>query len=176
MNIEKADFFTVIQFGTKELFIDKLKLEQCNLDDIMNLRDVNGISLLEKSLISRKFDIALMLLQKGVEINIVSKNNCNELHYLSANLDSIESIEIAQQLVEAGVDLNLPDKKYKNTPFWYLCQKAMQKGGQDFHKLIIICMKKKPDIEWANVSGNTIRSMVADRGDDEMKRIILEEK
>ena len=174
MNIEKADLFTVIQFGTKELFIDKLKMEQCNLDDVMNLRDSNGISLLGKSLISRKFDIASMLLHKGVKLNLVSRDNCNELHYLAANLDSKESIEIAEQLVEAGVDLNLPDKKYKNTPFWYLCQKAIQKGGDNFDLLLKMCMRKQPDIDCVNIVGNTIRSMVEERGSEAIKEIVLE--
>jgi hypothetical protein len=159
-----------------QISIDKLKMEQSNLSDVINLQDNNGISLLEKSLICKKFDIALMILQKGPMLNVVSKDNCNELHYLAASLNDKESIEIAQQLVEAGVNLNLPDKKYKNTPFWYICQKAIQKGGEDFDELIKMCMEKQPDIDCANVAGNTIKGLVKERGNEVIRENVLKEK
>lgn len=136
MNLEKANFFSVIQFGTKEQFIQKLQMESGNLSDIINLKDEDGVSLLEKCLSNRKYDIAQMLMEHGVPFNVISKDNCNELHYLSPNIDSMESLAIAKQLVQMGVDLDLPDKKYKNTPFWYLCEKAIQKNSSDMNELI----------------------------------------
>lgn len=176
MNLEKANFFTVIQFGTKELFIQKLDMERCSLSDIMNIKDENGVSLLEKSLVNRKFDIAQMLIENGVQLNVVSKDNCNELHYISANIDSDESMNIAKQLIEAGVTLNLQDKKYKNTPFWYLCEKAIHKNSQEMNELIKVSMKKTPDLNIPNVVGNTVKSMILERGSKELKEIVLEEK
>lgn len=176
MNLEKANFFTVIQFGTKELFIQKLKMEGCSLSDIMNLKDENEVSLLEKSLISRKFDIAQMLIENGVELNVVSRDNCNELHYLAPNIESKESVAIAQQLIESGVDLNLSDKRYRNTPFWYLCQKAIQKNSQDMNLLIKICMGKRPDLKLSNIAGNSIENMILERGSKELKAIVLEDE
>lgn len=176
MNLEKANFFTIIQFGTKELFIQKLDMERCSLSDIMDLKDETEVSLLEKSLANRKFDIAQMLIENGVQLNVVSKENCNELHYLFANIDSDESMAIAKQLVEAGVTLNLQDKKYKNTPFWYLCEKAIQKNSQEMNELIKVCMKKAPDLNAPNIAGNTVKSMLLERGSKALKEIVLEEK
>lgn len=176
MNLEKANFFTVIQFGTKKLFIKKLDMERCSLSDIVNIKDANGVSLLEISLANRKFDIARILIENDAKINVVSNDRCNELHYLSPNIDSDESITIAKQLIEAGVFLNLQDKKYKNTPFWYLCEKAIQKNSQEMNEIIKVCMKKAPDINVPNVAGNTIKSMLLERGNSALKEIVLEEK
>lgn len=175
MNLEKANFFTVIQFGTKKLFIEKLDIQRCSLSDIINIKDANGVSLLEISLANRKFDIAQMLIENGAQLNVVSKDYCNELHYLSPNIDSDESITIAKQLIRAGVILNLQDKKYKNTPFWYLCEKAIQKNNQEMNELIKVCMKKAPDINVPNVAGNTVASMLLERGSNALKEIVMEE-
>ena len=59
MNINKADYGTIIKFGNLELFKEKIKLEKQNINDILNIVDKNGISLLETSLVSRKFEIAI---------------------------------------------------------------------------------------------------------------------
>ena len=47
----------------------------------------------------------------------------------------------------------------------------MYDNGQDFNKLI-----KNPNIDWANMAGNTIKNMVTERGGKEIKGIILEGK
>ena len=104
MNIERADLFTVIQFDTKELFVEKLKMSCCGLNDISNLKD----------------------------------------------------------------------KKYQNTSFWYLCKKAVQKNNKDMNLLIRLCMEKKPNIDLANIMGNTVRNMLLGRGSNELKEIVLE--
>ncbi len=175
MNLAKANLFTVVQFGTKELFIEKLKMDGYSLSDVTNLRDDKNISLLEKSLICRKFDLSQMLLEENVELNVVSDDNCNELHYLSANLGDGQSFLLAKQLIELGVNLNLPDKKYGNTPFWYLCHKAIQKNNDEMNSLIVLCMKKAPNLDLKNVAGNTVKSMIRERGSEELKRIVLKE-
>ena len=51
MDINKADYGTVIKFGNLELFKEKMKLEKHNIDEVLNIIDKNGVSLLEKSLI-----------------------------------------------------------------------------------------------------------------------------
>lgn len=173
MNLEKATIFVVVQFGTKELFMEKLKMENCSLSDVKNLRDDKNVSLLEMSLIFRKFDISQMLLEEEPDLNVVSDDSCNELHYLAANLSNKDALPIAKQLVELGVDLNLQDKKYRNTAFWYLCQKAIMEDNDDMNSLIISCMRKSPNVDLKNVVGNTVRNMITERGSEELKKIVL---
>lgn len=173
MDIDKANFFTITQFGNKDLFTQKLKKEYCDLNDIKNMRDGNGVSLLEKSLIYRKFDISQLLLDNNVQVNIVSKDNCNELHYLVSNIEGRCSLDIAKQLVELNVDLNLPDKRYGNTPFWYLCELAIRKNKQDIIELIELCMIKSVKLDVPNSINNTVRNLIVQRGSEELKNIVL---
>lgn len=46
MDINKADYGTVIKFGNLELFKEKMKLENQNFGEVINIVDKNGISLL----------------------------------------------------------------------------------------------------------------------------------
>ena len=62
MNVEKADYGTIIKFGTMQDFNTKLQMEGKTIDEVIDIIDKDGISLLEKSLIARKFDIAKILL------------------------------------------------------------------------------------------------------------------
>lgn len=173
MDIERTKYFTIVQFGTKDVLMRKLAGESCTLDDIKDLRDDNGVSLFEKSLSFRNFDISQALLEKNVEVNVVSKDKCNELHYLAANIESRESVSIAEKLIELGVDLNLQDKKYGNTPFWYLCDVAIRKNQEYINNLVRLCVEKGVDIDIPNKISNTTRNMIMERGTKELKAIVL---
>ena len=110
MDINKADYGTIIKFGNLELFKEKMKLEKHNIGEVLNIVDKNGISLLEKSLISRKFEIANYLLDNNVDINVISNEGCNELHYLSSNINFDGAIQIANRLIDMNVNLDLKEK------------------------------------------------------------------
>ena len=48
MDINKADYWTIIKFGSLELFLEKLRIEEKRIEEVVNSIDNNGISLLEK--------------------------------------------------------------------------------------------------------------------------------
>ena len=73
MNVEKADYGTIIQFGTMHDFNTKLQMEGKTLDEVMDITDKDVISLLQKSLIARKFDIAKVLLANNAKVNNIFK-------------------------------------------------------------------------------------------------------
>lgn len=106
--------------------MEKLNLENKSIDEVVNSTDKNGISLLEKSLISKKFDIANYLLDNNANVNIISNEGCNELHYLAANINCIGAVDLAYKLVEMDVDLNLKDKKFANSAIMSLCQEVLK--------------------------------------------------
>ena len=51
VNIEKADIFVVAEFGNMRLFKKKIKLMDKKIDDIKDLKDADGVSLLQRSII-----------------------------------------------------------------------------------------------------------------------------
>ena len=84
------------------------------MEEVVNFVNKNGTSLLETSLISRKFDTAKFLLDNNAQVNVISNEGCNELHYVAANINCIGAVDVAYRLVEMGVDLNLKDKNFDN--------------------------------------------------------------
>ncbi|VYU69457.1 ankyrin repeat domain-containing protein [Clostridium paraputrificum] len=172
MDINKADYGTVIKFGNLELFKEKMKLENHNIGEVLNIVDKNGVSLLEKSLISRKFEIANYLLDNNADINVISNEGCNELHYLSANLNSHRAIQVANRLIDMHVDLDLQEKKFNNSSLWCLCQEVLKKRTEGGISLIIKCLKNKPDIKSLNSEGYSVENLINERGTDEMKKVM----
>jgi len=175
MDIMKADYFAIVQFGNLDLLQEKLALEKDTIEDIKNLCDTNNMSLLEKSLSYGKFDISKYLLDNNVEVNVITKQGCNELHYIASNLNSKKAIGLANRLVEKNVDLNLQDKKFKNSPFWYLCQESMRRNTADFYEFIGYCFGKNPDIDSINIAGISIREMVVERKNPVLIKFIEKE-
>lgn len=49
-------------------------------------------------------------MDNGAKVNIISNDDCNEFHYLAANINCQGAVEVACRLVDMGVDLNLKDK------------------------------------------------------------------
>ena len=174
MDINKADYGTVIKFGNFELLKEKMKLEKQNIDEVANSVDKNGISLIEKSLISRKFEIANYLLDNNADINVISNEGSNELHYLSANINFDGAIQIANRLIDMNVNLDLKEKKYNNSSLWCLCQEILKKRTEEGISLIIKCLKKKPNIKSLNNLGYSVENLINERGTDEMKKVMEE--
>ena len=174
MDINKADYGTVIKFGNLELFKEKMKLENQNFGEVIIIVDKNGISLLQKSLISRKFEIANYLLDNNADINVISNEGFNELDYLSANINSDGAIQLANRLIDMNVDLDLKEKNLNNSSLWCLCQEVLKKRTEEGILLIIKCLKKKPDVRTLNSAGYSVESLINERGTDEMKKVMVE--
>ena len=172
MKVNNSDYGTIIKFGNLELFVEKLKFEGNCIEESVNSIDKNDISLLEKSLISRKFDIANFLLDSGAKVNIISIDECNELHYLAANINCQGAVEVACRLVDMGVDLNLKDKKFGNSAIWSLCQEVLKKRTKEGNDLIVKCLGKRPNINDENKYGYSLRDLIEERGTDDMKKVL----
>lgn len=172
MDINKADFWTIIKFGNLEEFLEKLNIENKCIEEVVNSVDKNGISLLEKSLISRKFDIANFLLDNNANVNIISNEGYNELHYLAANINCIGAVELAYKLVEMGVDINLKDKKFANSAIMSLCQEVLKERTKEGNDLIVKCLEKHPDFNDLNKFGYSLKRIIEERGTEDMKRVM----
>lgn len=172
MDIHKADYWTIIKFGSLELLLEKLRTEEKNIKEVVNSIDKNGISLLGKSLMSRNFDIANFLLDNNAKVNIISNDECNEWHYLAANINYTGAVELANRLVDLGVDLNLKDKAFGNSAIWSLTQEVLKKRTREGNDLIVKCLEKRPNINDLNKSGYSLKYLIEERGTDDMKKVM----
>lgn len=174
MDIKKADYGTVIRFGKIGDFLEKLKFENKEIKDVIDITDNNGISLLEKALISRKFDIAKYLINENAKVNVISNEECNELHYLAANINFTGAIEIANILISRNVDLTLKDKKYGNSALLTLCQEILKKRTNEGIEFLIRCLNihSNVDISDENKAGYSVKRLIEERGTDEIKKAL----
>lgn len=172
MDINRADFWTIIQFGSLNEFLEKLSIERKGIEEVVNSVDKNGISLLQKSLISRKFEIANFLLDKNANVNVISDDGCNELHYLAANINHPGAIELVFRLLDMGVDLNLKEIKYANSAIWSLCLEVLKKRTKVGDDFIVSCLEKRPNLNDSNKFGYSLKHLIEERGTEDMKRAI----
>lgn len=164
MNLQKADYGTVIKFGSLEDLQCKLKIENQNIRDIMDTVDANGISLFQRALISRKFEIAHYLLNENVKINIISKEGFNELHYLAANINFDGAIDLARILIHRGCDLSQIDIKYGNTALLTMCLELLKRQSDEGMKFLEEVLSNHQNIDILNKSGISVRKVLTERG------------
>jgi len=169
VDISKADFGTTIKFGSLKDFLEKLNIENKCVADVVNTVDERGISLLEESIISRKFNVSNLLLENNAKINVVSNEGCNELHYLAANINCAGAVDLAYRLVEQGVDLNLKDKRNLNSAILSLCQEVLKKRKEEGIELIVTCLNKHPNFYEVNKYGYSLKQVIEERGTKNMK-------
>ncbi len=174
MDIKKADYEMVIQFGDLELLKEKMELEADSINDILNNVSERGISFLQMALARGKYDIAKYFLDNGAKINIISKENMNELHYISGRINQEGGIELANKLLDLGVDLDLKDKQLNNSALCYLIYEVFKKRNDKGMDFIIKCLKKTKDITSKNMAGYSIYDIIQARGTEEMKTMVEE--
>lgn len=174
MDINKADYATIIRFGKLGDLYEKLKADNKVINDVINVTDNSGVSLLEHALISKKFDIVNYLLNENAKVNMVSNDKCNELHYLAANINFLGAIEIADILITRNVDLTLKDKKYGNSALLTLCQEILKRRTNDGIEFMIRCLHLVSDdtISDENNAGYSIKRLIEERGTDTMKKVL----
>ncbi len=175
MNIEKADYATVVKFGTLADLKMKLSIEKKDIFSIINWKDSKGISILEHSIISRNFVISKYLLNHDAEVNVVSEDGCNEFHYLAPSIDDEGALEIAELLLVKGASLTQKEKKYGNTALFSLCLESLKRRLDNTMLFIQKCLKESINYEEQNNSGISIKQLISERGTSELK-MVLEEK
>lgn len=172
MNIEKSDYETIIKFGNLKDLQNKMKLNNETINDIVDYLNNNGMSLLEQSIVSRKFEISKYLLDNNAKVNIVSKEGNNEFHFLAANINCDGAIEVAKLLLSKGTSVMQKEQKYGNTAFFALCIEAFKERSENTMKFIEKCFEKVTDVDAENKHGFSIRKLICERGSDELKKML----
>ena len=176
MNLEKADYGTVLEMGTWSDFEMKLRMMGQRFDDVVSCVDESGVSLLERCLVARKFELAKLFLERNAAVNVITKEGQNEFHLIAANIRFDGALEVARLLLERGVSLTLQDKKYKNSALFTLCCEIFKVRTPEHMEFLATCIGKvqKADLDVANRRGITLRQFIRENGPDEIKKIVEE--
>lgn len=175
MDLQKADYGTVIKFGSLADLQHKLIIEDQKINDVIDTVDANGISLLQRSLISRKFEIAYYLLRENAQINVISKEGFNELHYLAANINFDGALDLARLLIQRGCDSNQIDNKYGNTALLSICLELFKRQSEEGMKFLEEVLQNHKSIDITNKSGISLRKLLIERGPEALMKVIKEE-
>ncbi len=159
MPTEKADIYTLAQFGDFESFKSKFSKPE------VNTKSKNGSTLLHYAISGGKMDIALFLINNGIDVNITNSDGQSALHLICVN----QNINIAKILLEKGADINLRDK-YGNNPMWtavFNCK------GRNYD-LVELLMEYRPDITTKNKAGRSPLDFAMQVGNNRLINILLQ--
>ena len=177
VNIEIADYATIVRFGTRSDFDAKLQMMGQTFDEVVDYVDEYGVSLLSHCFGARNFEFAKEFLAKGAKVNVVGKEGYNEFHILAPRMREEGAIDVAWILLERGVSLTAQDKKYKNTAVFSLYVDQLVVQTPESMDFIEACLKKidKSVFDIPNKRGITLRGFINERGPERFKQL-MEEK
>ena len=158
--MKEENYFVIVSFRDKAAMEKELKMQGDRIEDIKDIKEADGKSLLEAALGSGKFEMASYILAQRPRLNVVSKEGYNELHFLAARSREKGGAELAEQLLEKGVSLDQADKRYGKTPLWYFCQEYHKRGGEVLYSFLEKCFAQAPDVDRPNKAGYTLRQMI----------------
>lgn len=130
----------------------------------MNKKDEFGSGLLHASIANNKFDIALFLINSGIDINLTDSDGQSALHYICV----YPNMEIAKKLLEKGADINIRDK-YGNNAMWTA---AFECKGR-YYEMVKLFMKYNPDILTKNNVGKSPLDLARIVEDERLANILL---
>lgn len=155
-------------------FIDQVEADGKSIDEIKDQTNSSGVSLLGSALSYRKFDVARLLLKHNAKVNVVSTNGNNELHLIAAHIHQDGALSIAKTLVERGVSLTQQDLKCGNSAMFTLCMEVFKSRTDEENAFIVDCLKKFTHLDDTNRFGYSVRSIIMDRGNEDMKKVLEE--
>ena len=147
-------------FGSFDEFKKEIKERGLSFHELRDMRWSDGSSLLEQSIGNRQYDTAEYLLKHHWPVNVVTKEGCNEFHYLASWIHEERALEIGWKLLKRGVDLAQQDKKHKNTAMLSLYIRLLPWAStSDRHRTFLkACLDKKQGITEINKYGYCVRS------------------
>ncbi|BDC94777.1 hypothetical protein [Treponema bryantii] len=170
MEIKNADYSTIVRFGTVEDLCKKIQLNNEQLKDVIDIKTVNGASLLENAISQRKFDIARFLLMNNAKVNVVTNFGYNEFHILASNIRYEGAVEIGEILLKKDVSLIQKDNVFGNTAFFTLLLESYKVRTPEVMSFIEKCIVRIKDFDIKNNAGISIRNLIINNGWDNIKK------
>lgn len=134
------NLFKIITDGN----LDAVK-EAINESNI-NVLNVNNMSLLQEALKNKQDDIALYLIEKGINVNNQDYQGQIALHYIAVYKNDLK---VARSIIQNGADIDIKDK-FGNSALWTSIFNA--RGEYDLVKLLL---ENHADLKSANSAGKT---------------------
>ncbi|HEU4963760.1 MAG TPA: ankyrin repeat domain-containing protein [Bacilli bacterium] len=159
MPTDKADIFTWAKFGDFDSFIERFRVDEINKESEF------GGNLLHYAISGRNFDIALYLIEQGIDVNGTDPNGQTPLHYICVD----QNIDVASRLLSKNADINIRDK-YGNNAMWtavFNCK------GRNY-EMVELFMRYNPDILIKNNAGRSPMDFAVQVDNQKLINILLQ--
>jgi ankyrin repeat protein len=153
MPTEKADIYTLAKFGDLETFKKALRIED------INKKNESGSGLLHYSISGGKSDIAMFLIENGIDVNQTNENGQTAVHYIC----NYPNIEVAKKILDCGGDINKKDK-YGNNALWT----AVFNCKGRYYDMVELFMEYNPDTITKNNAGRSPLDFAIQVGNDKL--------
>lgn len=157
MPTDKADIYTLAELGSLKAFKDKFKIEN------INKKDEYDSGLLHYAITGEQFDIAIFLIQNGIDMNMVDEDKQTALHCIC----NYPNIEVTRRILEHGGDINKRDK-YGNNALWT----AVFNCKGRYYEMVELFMKYNPDVTTKNNAGRSPLDFAIQVEDDKLIKLL----
>lgn len=154
-----ANIYTVAKIGDitrfKELF---------DISDL-NAKSKYGSGLLHYAISGRHFDIAMFLLETGIDVNMIDGDDQTALHLIC--MKQTHDLTVAKSILERGVDVDIIDV-YGNPAIWTA---AFNTKGV-YYAMVELMMAYNPDITIKNKVGLSVLDLAIRFDDDYLYELL----
>lgn len=154
---ENASIFTIARYGDYKMFTSKFSPED------ITKKSEDGSGLLHYAIIGKHFDIALFLIQNGIDVNMTNSEGQTALHLICVH----PNIEVANAIFEKGGNVNIRDK-YGNNALW----SAVFNCKGRYYDLVELFLKYKPDVNTQNKAGRAPLDFAIQVGNEKLANLL----
>ncbi len=155
---EKADIYTLAKFGDIEDFKEMFVKEH------INNKSEYGSGLLHYAISGNKFDIALFLINNGIDLNMTNSEGQTALQLICVN----QNLNVAKELLKKGINIDLRDK-HGNNGIWTAVFNCKGKN----YEMVKLIMEYKPDIYSKNKAGRSPIDFARQIDDKDLLNILV---
>jgi len=156
---ENSDMHTVVSYGDLTLF-KKVFVPQ-KINDI----SLHGYGLLHDAIASKKLDIALFLIENGIDVNLTDYDGWTALHYICEGV--YYNVEVLKALLKKGADANIRDR-HGNNAMWT----AIMNYKKEHYEMVELLLSYNIDIEGKNKYGSSPLELAYELEDDTLITIL----
>ena len=160
MNMKEKNIFSVVRNGLYDQYQESIK----SVD--VNCRNEYGQNLLQEAISSNRDDIAVDLVDRGIDVNHQDCQGLTPLHFCAQYLN----IRVAVLLLNNKADVNATDT-YGNNPLWT----AVFNAGDDY-RMVELLVRHGADALHKNNANRSPLDFARQIEDADMIKILLDKE